>query len=132
VAKVRVFISYDFDHDNDLKLRLIDQAAKDGSLFTVSDWSIREVANDWREKARKRISHVDLVLVICGEYTDTATSVNNEITLAQEVGRPYFLLDGRNVRSKKPKSALADDIIRDWRLGVRLETTAAARGGTVR
>ena len=76
---VHVFVSFDLDHDNDCKSRLIDEVTAGGSHFTVDDWSIREVADDWRDKAEKRLSNVDLLLVICGEYTDAAANVNNEI-----------------------------------------------------
>jgi hypothetical protein len=125
VSKIRVFISYDLDHDNDLKIRLIDFGTRDGSPFAVSDWSIRELAADWRDKASKRISHVDLVFVICGEHTDTASSVNNEIAFAREAYRPYFLLEGRGGRSKRPGAALATDTICEWNSEARLAPVAA-------
>jgi len=35
-----------------------------------------------------------LVLVICGEHTDTAANVNNEIALARQTETPSLLLDG--------------------------------------
>jgi hypothetical protein len=127
LPKVRVFISYDLDHDNDLKIRLIDHGTREGSPFAISDWSIRELAADWRDKAAKRISHVDLVFVICGEHTDTATGVNNEIALARETCRPYFLLEGRYGRSKRPGTALATDTLYDWSSEARLASVAAGR-----
>jgi hypothetical protein len=104
-------VSFDLDHDNDSKSRLVDQVTPEVSRFAVDGWSMREVADDWRDKARKRISNVDLVLVICGEHTDTAANVSNEITLAREVGTPYFLVDGRPGHSTKPHAALEHDRI---------------------
>jgi hypothetical protein len=114
MATVHVFVSFDLDHDNDCKHRLVQEVLSDGSHFSVDDWSIREVASDWREKARKRIANVDLVLVICGEHTDTAPNVNNEIALAREAGTPYLLLDGRPGLSKKPATALERDRVLTW------------------
>ena len=115
MATVHVFVSFDLDHDNDCKLRLLSEVGPDESHFSVDDWSIREVAADWREKARKRISNVDLMLVICGEHTDTAPNVNNEIALARDAGTPYLLLDGRPGGSKRPTSALDRDRLLEWK-----------------
>ena len=117
MSHVRVFVSFDVDHDNDLKTHLVEQASTAGSLFSVADWSIREVAGDWRDKARKRIANVDLVLVVCGEHADTAPSVNNEIALAREANTPYFLLDGRPGLSTKPQVSLESDRVLDWNPG---------------
>ena len=123
MSKIRVFISYDLDHDNDLKIRLIDFGTRDGSPFAVSDWSIRELAADWRDKASKRISHVDLVFVICGEHTDTASSVNNEIAFAREAYRPYFLPRGQGRSLKETGRSTRD------RHHLRMEQRGATRTG---
>ena len=127
MPQVRVFVSFDPDHDNDCKDRLVRQIAPEGSRFTVNDWSIREVAADWQEKARKRVANIDLMLVICGEHTDTAAGVNNEIELARAVNKPYLLLDGRSGRGKKPKTALETDRVLDWS-GDSLWSPAATPG----
>jgi hypothetical protein len=132
VSQVRVFVSFDLDHDNDCKDRLVHQIAPEGSHFSVNDWSIREIAADWQAKARKRIANIDLVLVICGEHTDTAASVNNEIVLAREANKPYLLLDGRPGRSKRPKMAMDTDRILDWSNDSFWSPTASPRHATVR
>ena len=131
MSRVRVFVSFDLDHDNDLKSRLVDQAAVDGSRFAVVDWSIREVASDWAEKARKRMANVDLLLVICGEHSDTAAGMNAEILLARDVNRPYLLLDGRPGRSRRPRAAHVNDRVLNWSPGTwRAPVTAPKRGAT--
>ncbi len=116
MAKKRTFISFDYDNDSDLKTLLVNQAAFDDSPFEIADWSVKEhITGDWKEKVRTRIGSVDVVCVICGEYTDTATGVSVELTIAQEKEKPYFLLKGRaNKVCKKPKSALPSDKIYDW------------------
>jgi hypothetical protein len=116
MATVHVFVSFDLDHDNDCKSRLVSEVRPDESHFSIDDWSIREVATDWKVKARKRIANVDLMLVICGEHTDVAPNVNNEIALAREAGTPYLLLDGRPGNSKKPETALDRDRVLEWKL----------------
>lgn len=116
MTKKRVFISFDYDHDETLKNLLVGQAKNDDSPFELSDWSIKEHINDnWKEKARGRIKVVDVVVVICGEHTDTATGVSAELSIAQKESIKYFLLKGySNKTCVKPKSANFSDKIYDW------------------
>lgn len=113
--KVPVFVSFDYDNDDDLKTLLVGQAANEDSPFSIADWSIKEESRDWKEKARTRIKRVDQVIVVCGKYTDTATGVDAEIEIAREEEKPYFLLAGRaDGGNKKPKAALDSDKLYDW------------------
>ncbi|OGM26603.1 hypothetical protein A3D00_01290 [Candidatus Woesebacteria bacterium RIFCSPHIGHO2_02_FULL_38_9] len=114
--KVKVFISFDFDHDEDLKNLLVGQAKNDDSPFEITDMSVKEeLSGDWKEKVRSRIKGVDQVIVICGEYTNTATGVSAEVEMAQEEEIPYFLLWGRSDETcVKPKAAKDEDKIYKW------------------
>ena len=116
MAKVRVFTSFDAEHDEDLRNLVIGQAKNPDSPFDIADWSVREqMTGDWRTKVRARIKAVDQMLVICGEHTDSASGVSSEILIAQEVGIPYFLLHGRSGKASiKPKGAKATDKIYNW------------------
>jgi len=107
MSKKRVFISFDYDNDETLKTFLVGQADHDDSPFELSDWSIKEeIKGDWKKKAQTRIKSVDLMIVICGEYTDTATGVSAELEIAQEEETPYFLLKGYSDKTcVKPKAA---------------------------
>jgi len=115
-SKKRVFISFDYDHDSDLKTLLVGQSKHEDTPFEISDWSVKEeLSGDWKAKVRTKIRQVDVVAVICGEHTDTATGVSAEITIAQEEEKPYFLLAGRTSgKNKKPKSAKTSDKIYKW------------------
>lgn len=42
MAKTRTFISFDYDHDSDLKSLLVGQAKNDDSPFSITDMSIKE------------------------------------------------------------------------------------------
>ena len=116
MAATRVYVSFDFDNDDDLKTFLIGQAKKPDSPFEVADWSLKEaVTGDWKKKARQRIRAVGQVAVICGHYTDKASGVAAEVRIAQEEEKPYFLLEGRAKGTpRKPKSALSTDKIYEW------------------
>ncbi len=113
--KVPVYISFDYDHDSDLKTLLVGQAKNEDSPFSIADWSIKEASSDWKDKARERIKRVKQVIVLCGEHTDTATGVNAEIAIARDEKKPYFLLAGRaSGKNKKPTAALSTDKMYNW------------------
>lgn len=129
MAIKRVFISFDFDHDEDLRNLLAGQAKHPDSPFEIRDRSLKEpLAGDWKEKVRKRMDNVDLVIVMCGEYTHTASGVSAELTIAREAGKPYFLLWGRNGKAcSKPTSALSTDKIYEWTWALMKQLIDGAR-----
>lgn len=115
MTKVRCFVSFDYDHDAKLKDLLIGQSKLEDSPFEISDWSIKEASSGWKDEARRRIKNSDIVIVICGRNTDTATGVAIELSIAQEENKNYFLLAGyNNVNCKKPDSAKNNDEIYGW------------------
>jgi len=115
MAKTRVFISFDYDHDGDLKTLLVGQARNPDSPFEIADWSIKDASPLWRSEARRRIRACAVVAVICGQHTHTASGVATELSIAQEEGIPYFLLEGRAAGGcTKPSSAKATDKIYTW------------------
>lgn len=116
MAKTRVFISFDYDHDETLKTFLVGQSKLADSPFELADWSIKEhIDENWKAKARTRIKSVDVVAVICGENTATATGVSAELSIAQEEKISYFLLAGYAEKTNvKPRSAKATDKMYKW------------------
>lgn len=116
MAKTRVFTSFDFDHDEDLRNLLVGQAKNPDTPFEMTDSSLKEpLSGDWKSKIRPRIKRVDQVIVLCGEHTDTAAGVSAELEITQEERKPYFLLAGRKDKTcKKPKAALSTDKMYDW------------------
>jgi hypothetical protein len=116
MAATRIYISFDFDNDEDLKNFLVGQAKHSDSPFEVSDWSLKEaVTGDWKAMARKRIRAASQIAVICGHHTDVATGVAAEVSIAQAEGKPYFLLHGRAKGGvKKPRTALKADKVYNW------------------
>jgi hypothetical protein len=116
MADLRAFTSFDFDHDEDLRTMLVGQAKNSDTPFSIADWSVKEkMTGDWKEKVRIRIRQTDVVIVICGEQTHTASGVAAELTIAREEGKPYFLLWGRaNKDCTKPTSADSTDKVYKW------------------
>lgn len=116
MTTTRVFISFDYDHDDVLKMLLVGQVKNPDSPFKLADWSIKEhIDKNWQDKARQRIRAVDVVCVICGVHTNSATGVSAEIKIAQEEGVPYFLLWGYSDKNcVKPLAAKLSDQIYKW------------------
>lgn len=116
MAKQRVFTSFDFDHDEDLRNLLVGQAKHPDSPFELADWSLRQpFTGDWKEKVRTRIRRVQQMIVLCGQYTHNAVGVGWEVRIAQEEQVPYFCLRGRgNVRCTFPTSARKTDKMYTW------------------
>ena len=116
MAKKRVFISFDFDHDIGAKTMLAGQAKLTDSPFDFSDASVKDhLTGDWKEKVRRRMDNIDVVIVLCGEHTDRAAGVDAELRIAQEKGKPYFLLAAYSDRMcKKPISAKVSDKVYRW------------------
>ena len=112
----RAFISFDFDHDQDLRNLLAGQAKNPDTPFGMQDWSVKEpMTGDWKEKVRTRIRKTDLTIVICGEHTHKATGVAAELSISREEKKPYFLLWGRVDKTcTKPSTAAASDKIYKW------------------
>jgi len=112
----RSFISFDFDHDSDLRDLLVGQSRHPDSPFEIQDWSLKDpLSGDWKEKVRARMRRTEMVIVICGTHTATATGVSEELKIAQEERLPYFLLRGRkNAQVTKPRSSLPSDSIYEW------------------
>ena len=114
MAKKRVFISFDFGHDNSLRGDLVAQSKRPDSPFSIVDCSVKEPYDEkWKRKVRSIIHNADLTIVICGAHTDAAKGVAAELTITREEGKRYFLLRGR-ANCTKPATALAPDQIRDW------------------
>ena len=111
----KAFISFDYDHDLEIKGALVGQAKNPDSPFSIVDMSIKEAIDEnWKTHARKRIKSCDVVIVLCGKYTNTAKGVTAELTIAQEEKIQYFLLSGRNNESVKPLGAKSSDKMYNW------------------
>lgn len=114
MAGTRAFISFDYDHDSDLRMLLVGQSKHSDSPFAIADWSIKVASPGWKDEARRRIRACDVVVVVCGQHTHTASGVSVELTIAQEEKIPYFLLKGRTVPCTRPTAAKAADKMYDW------------------
>lgn len=116
MSKKRAFISFDIDHDEGTKHMLAGQAKLPDSPFDFKDNSVKKhLTGDWKEKVRKRMDNIDVVIVLCGTQTHTASGVSAELSIAKEKNKPYFLLAAySNKNCTKPTSASSSDKIYNW------------------
>ncbi|MCY4011116.1 MAG: hypothetical protein OXG82_00215 [Gammaproteobacteria bacterium] len=115
MASRRVYLSFDFDHDDELRGSFLAQA-RCHSPHEIVDCSLpAAVDGRWTREARRRIAQAEIVVFICGENTHTANGVEVEMTLAQQLQKSYFLLKGRRHRTcSRPRSARRSDVIHRW------------------
>lgn len=113
--KKKVYICFDYDHDLDIKNALVAQAKNPDSPFNITDMSIEEaIDSNWKQYARKRIKACNVVIVLCGKYTNTAKGVTAELSITQEENIPYFLLEGHSGKSVKPVGSRSSDLVYEW------------------
>ena len=115
-GRVRIFVSYDVEHDRELYLRLLEQSKGSGSGFDVIGCSERTTTADtWSESVRRRIRDADQVIVICGEHTKTALCVSAELRVAEFEKTPHILLWGRReTMCTKPAEAGPNEGMYSW------------------
>lgn len=59
--KKRVFVSFDYDHDESLKNLLVGQAKNSDSPFAIFDMSIKEaISDDWKKSATAIMNWITL------------------------------------------------------------------------
>lgn len=115
-AKKRVFISFDYDNDEGVKIMLAGQAKLPDSPFDFTDASVKEhLTGDWKDKVKRRMDNIDVVVVLCGTKTDKASGVAEELTIAKEKNKEYFLLTAYSDKTcVKPTSASSSDKMYKW------------------
>jgi len=118
VSDVRLYVSFDVVHDEDLYTQLIDESKSFGSGFSIVGRTGREPLTDARGEAlRREIAAADQLIVICGEHTGEDPRVSFELGLAREEQTPHFLLWGRReAMCSKPSSAAPSEAMYGWTL----------------
>jgi hypothetical protein len=116
MAKKRVFISFDYDNDEGAKIMLAGQAKLPDSPFDFTDASVKDhLTGDWKDKVRRRMDNIDVVIVLCGEQTHAASGVTAELTIAQEKSKAYFHLAAYSDKNcTLSSSAKAGDKLYRW------------------
>lgn len=114
MSDVRVFVSFDVANDSDLYDLIVEQSRLGGSGFEISAFSeAREPPGS--AHVRKGIGAADEVIFLCGEFTDQSDRATEELRIAREEEKPYFLLWGRReTMCKRPQTSKPTDMMYSW------------------
>lgn len=116
MSDVRVFVSFDLEHDGDLWADMLEQSRQTGSGFRISAHSEpRQMSDLWEQRQRAQIRDADEVIVLCGAHTAECMRMSAELRLVQEEEKPYFLVWGRReVMCTRPAGAHPHDSMYSW------------------
>ncbi|MBY0400965.1 TIR domain-containing protein [Myxococcota bacterium] len=116
MARTRVFVSFDREHDADLVALLRTQAKRPDSTFEILPRAHGAGAGATPDEVmRAEIRSADEVVVLCGEHTRDSKRVAQELGIAREEAKPYLLIWGRREKMcTKPEGATAADAMYSW------------------
>ena len=86
---LNIFVSFEFDKDQDLKNQFYRQA-KQETDHRIRNCSLNESYPDeaWKNKARNAIGQCDVVIVLIGQDTHNAPGVIVETDMARSLRKP--------------------------------------------
>ena len=114
MAKTKVFTSYDYEHDVDMKNNLISESRRADSPFSINDLSLNEKVPDWQQKAREAISRCDVFAVLLRENTHQASGVLREVKMAKELNKRRLQLREKG-HNPKPLDGAGTVIAWRWK-----------------
>ncbi len=115
----RVFISFDFDHNETDKYLFAGQAKNSKTPFNIEDWSSKShlPQNQWEKLIEDKINRSNMVVVLVGKSMGSAGGVVKEIAFANKNNVPVFgvYVDGANTNSTLPTGLARNRVISwDW------------------
>ena len=126
---LNVFVSFEFDKDQDLKNNFCRQA-KEETNHRIRDCSLHESFpyDVWKNKARNAIRRCHAVVVLIGQDTHNAPGVIAETDMARSLGRPIIQVRPQG-RPYNGVTRLGDPSPWRWsRINTELDTIANQSG----
>jgi hypothetical protein len=107
MASPRTFISFDFDHDEGSRKYFVGQGKENSPTpFTIADWSSKDVLpqKTWEQTIEAKIGNCNLMIVLVGKKTASASGVAKEIAMAKRKNVPTFgvYVDGAGASTVLP------------------------------
>jgi len=108
VADPRAFISFDFDNNEESRRLFVGQGKRNSPTpFVVGDWSSKDVLpqKTWEQTIETKIGKCNLVIVLVGRQTHSASGVVKEIAMADRKDVPVFgvYVDGAGTTTSLPR-----------------------------
>jgi len=117
MAKVKVFLSFEFDRDKELQPNFYAQAKKH-SCYEIENYSLEETSrpndNSWLREAETQIALSDIVIVVLGQDTHNAPGVKKEVKIANQKGKAMFQTRPQK-RTSGAVPGAGDEITWDWK-----------------
>ena len=90
MADPRVFVSFDFDHDETEKILFVGQAKNSKTPFSIQDWSAKSSMPQaqWEAIFKEKINKCNMLIVLVGKTMASASGVPKEITMAKDQSVP--------------------------------------------
>ena len=115
----RTFISFDADHNLDEKVLFAGQSKNSKTPFSIQDWSAKSSMpqSQWEAIVKEKINKCNIVIVLVGTYTASATGPVKEIKMAKDQDVPVFgvYVGGANTSSNLPAGLQRNRTIKwDW------------------
>ena len=113
----RAFISFDYDNNKTEKDLFAGQAKNSKTPFSIEDWSSKtELPQDeWEKQIKVKINKCNMLIVLVGKKTHSATGVKKEIKFAKGQDVPVFgvYIDGAGTSTTLPEGLQRNRTI-DW------------------
>jgi hypothetical protein len=92
MANPRAFISFDFDNNKTEKDLFMGQAYNSRTPFNIEDWSSRThlPQKEWEDLIKGKIKKCNMLIVLAGKKTSSASGVEKEISFAKDNDVPVF------------------------------------------
>jgi len=92
MSNPRAFISFDFDNDADKRTLFVGQTKNSRTPFNIEDWSSKTVLPEkqWQDLIEAKVKKCNMLIVLVGKITASATGVIKEIAFAHEHNVPIF------------------------------------------
>jgi hypothetical protein len=115
----RAFISFDFDNNKTEKDLFAGQAKNSRTPFNIEDWSSKThlPQREWENLIESKINKCNLLIVLVGKKSYSATGVEKEISFAKINNVPVFgvYVDGANTSTDLPDGLQRNRTISwDW------------------
>ena len=106
MATPRAFVSFDADNNKTERILFCGQTKLSTIPFQVQDWSSKEVLpqKTWKQTIEAKISACNMIIVLVGKKTATASGVCDEIAMAATQKVPVFgvYVDGASILTPLP------------------------------
>jgi hypothetical protein len=119
MANPRAFISFDFDNNSTERLLFVGQSKNSKTPFNIEDWSSKTSLpqKEWEDLIETKINKCNMLIVLVGKKTSTATGVVKEIAFAKSQDVPVFgvYVDGATTTTSLPTGLQINRTISwDW------------------